>query len=55
MFQWFNLEAALQPNGETESDEKKVNKKLLENALKRKDGEKNANDANDRINRTNVD
>ena len=53
--QRFNLEAALQTNGVTESDVKEVIKKQLENPLKREGGEKNANDANDRINTTNVD
>ena len=34
---------------------KEVIKKLLENAGRRIAGEKNANDANDRVNTTNVD
>ena len=46
----------LQTNGVTESDVKEVIKKPFENAPKRKGDEKNeANDANDRINTTNVD
>ena len=44
-----------QTNGVTESDVKEVIKKLLENAGRRIAGEKNANDANDRVNTTNVD
>ena len=38
--QLFNLEAALQTNGVTESDVKEVIKKQIENAPKRKDDEK---------------
>ena len=38
--QWFNLEPALQTNGETESDVKAVIKKLRKNAPKRDGGEK---------------
>ena len=54
--QLFDLEAVLQTNGVTESDVKEVIKKPFENAPKRKGDEKNeANDANDRINTTNVD
>ena len=45
----------LQTNGVTKSNVKEVIKKLLENAPKRKSGEKNANDAIDRINSTNID
>ena len=45
----------LQTNGVTESDVKEVIKKPFENAPKRKGDEKNANDASDRINTTNVD
>ena len=40
MFQWFNLEVALQNNGVTKSDVKEVIKKQFENAPKRKDDEK---------------
>ena len=40
MSHWFNLEAALQTNGVTESDVKELIKKQFENALKRKDDEK---------------
>ena len=43
--QCFHLEAALQTNGVTESDVEGVTKEQLEKALKRKGGEKNANDA----------
>ena len=52
---WFNLEPALQTNGVTKIGVKEVIKELLKNALKRKGGEKNANDANDMINTTNDD
>ena len=46
----------LQTNGVTESDVKEVIKKLLENVLKRIGAvKKNTNDANERINTTNVD
>ena len=46
----------LQTNGVTESDVKEVIKKLLENALKRIGAvKKAANDANERINTTNID
>ena len=38
--QWFSLEKALQANGVTKSDVKDVIKKQLENAPKRKGGEK---------------
>ena len=40
MSQLFNLEAALQTNGITESDMKEVIKKQFQNALKCKDDEK---------------
>ena len=53
--QWFDLEAALQTNDVTESDVKEVIKKLLESAPRQKGGEKVANDANNKINTTNVD
>ena len=53
--QRFNLEAALQTNGVPESDVKEVTKKLLENVPIRIDGAKYPNDANERINTTNVD
>ena len=49
----FNLEAALQTNGVTESDVKEVIKKQLDNTPKCKD-DKNANDANYKINTTNA-
>ena len=45
----------MQTNAVTESDVKEGIKKLLENVPKRKGNEKNANDANGRINTTNVD
>ena len=45
----------LQTNVVTESNVKEVIKELLENAPNRKGGEKNANDAIDRINSTNID
>ena len=54
-FELSNLEHASQTNGVTESDVKEVTEKLFKNAIKRKGGEKNANDANDIINTTNVD
>ena len=44
----------LQTNGVTESDVKEVIKKLFENASKRKGDGKNPNNANDKINTTNV-
>ena len=53
--QRFNLEAALQTNGVTESYVKEVIKKQLENVRKQKGDERYANDANDRINMINVD
>ena len=49
----FNLEASLQTNGVTESDVKEVIKKQLDNTPKCKD-DKNANDANYKINTTNA-
>ena len=48
------LEAGLQINGATKSEVKEVLKKVSENIPKRIGGEKNANDANDRINTINV-
>ena len=51
----FNLETALQTNGVIERDVKEVIKKLVENTPKRKAGEKNRNNTNDRINTTNGD
>ena len=50
-----SLEYAFQTNGVTASDVKEVTKKLLKNDPKRKGGKKDANDANDMINMTNVD
>ena len=55
MSQRSSLEAALKTSGVTKSDVKKVIKNQLEDASQRKGGEKNANNANDRINMTNVD
>ena len=40
MSRWFNLEAALQTSGVTESDVKEVIKKQFEDALESKDNEK---------------
>ena len=55
LFQLFNLEAVLETNCITKSYTKEVIKKLLQNVLKRKGGEKNANNADDRISTTSVD
>ena len=44
-----------QTNGVTESDVKEAIKKLLKNAGRRIGGEKNVNDANDKVNTTSVD
>ena len=53
--QSFSLEATLQVNGVTESDMKEVIKKKNENAPEGKVVKKNANDAIDTINTTNID